>query len=170
MRDTYSSGQRRSGRSVKDQVVQESAHMLKIALLLALSVSLVMAMDYKECIGTYRIDPKATVSLLTSKITPENEKQFTEAIDSMNKEKDRVDQATFTLNAKSIEFMMDDGTGNVIKTIAAITDSSITDDIIEITTQTVSSSGGDDVSFKLYRHEKSLVLEAHDMPMVLVKR
>jgi hypothetical protein len=145
--------------------------MLRYAILGILCWNMqVFALDYKECVGTYGIDLPQTIVLIKSRITPENEQQINEELKAMEGEKELAAQVTFMLNAKSIEFIMDDGKNPAVKNVGVINNIEPTaEGGLEISTSQAGRPG-EDTNFKLYLQEKRLVLESDKNPIVLIKK
>lgn len=148
---------------------------LFLVLVLLVTGARLSALEYKEVIGSYGIDFDATIALIKAKITPENEKQMQEMLKDLEREKDKVQLVTFTFNAKTIEFMMDDGTGQVDKNVNEITsitpaaDASLA--VVTHSTTNPSASGHDDeTTLTLSRRGAALVMEATGMSVALKKK
>ena len=153
--------------------------MLKYLLVCLVSwncPTLSWALEYSDCTGSYGIDLSATIALMKSKVTPENEVEINEIIKGLEQEKDKVGYVTFLFNAKTIDFKMDDGTNNIDKHVATITAvATNSEGAVEISASSLGTSGGssgsgDETNLTLSRHDKSLVLESDKMTFVLQKK
>ena len=154
---------------------------LPLQLLIVVSASGGMrlsAMEYKELIGSYGIDIDGTILVMKAKTTPENDKMIQEALKGLEKERDKVQFVTFTFNAKTIEFTMDDGHGQISKTINEITSTTpAADGTLDIITHDKHDPSlpapaipDHETTMKVYRHGDLLILESHDMPISITKK